>query len=65
MFEGWAADVLASYLGKYLDLPRDRLRISLWGGGCMAGRQGPIKTTDAPSTTHCSRSSPNDGPHAR
>lgn len=33
MFEGWAADVLASYLGKYLDLPRDRLRISLWGGG--------------------------------
>jgi hypothetical protein len=32
MFEGWAADVLASYLGKYLDLPRDRLRISLWGG---------------------------------
>jgi hypothetical protein len=35
MFEGWAADVLASYLGKYLDLPRDRLRISLWGGALL------------------------------
>lgn len=43
MFEGWAADVLASYLGKYLDLPRDRLRISLWGGTlCAAVSHGRV-----------------------
>ncbi len=32
MFEGWAADVLASTLGKFVDVQRDRLRISLWSG---------------------------------
>ena len=32
MFEGWVAEVLATYLGKFIDVQRDRLRISLWGG---------------------------------
>eukprot|EP00775_Hariotina_reticulata_P007319 gene7319-7531_t len=32
MFEGWAADVLASYIGKFVNVQRDSLKISLWGG---------------------------------
>jgi hypothetical protein len=32
MFEGWVADLIASTLGSYLDLTKDRLRISLWEG---------------------------------
>jgi hypothetical protein len=36
MLEGYAADLLASTIGKFVDVQRDRLRISLWGGGCTA-----------------------------
>jgi hypothetical protein len=36
MLEGYAADLLASTIGKFVDVQRDRLRISLWGGGCNA-----------------------------
>jgi hypothetical protein len=32
MFEGWAADLVAAYLGKFVDVQRDQLRISLWSG---------------------------------
>jgi hypothetical protein len=32
MFEGWAADLVATYLGKFVDVQRDQLRISLWSG---------------------------------
>jgi hypothetical protein len=32
MFESYVADVLATYLGKFIDVQRDKLRISLWGG---------------------------------
>ncbi|MEW5302355.1 MAG: hypothetical protein WDW36_005151 [Sanguina aurantia] len=32
MFEGWAADVLAGYLGRFVDVQKDRLRIGLWSG---------------------------------
>lgn len=36
MFEGWARDILASYLGRFVDVQRDKLRIGLW-----SGEQGP------------------------
>lgn len=32
MFEGWVLDLLASYLGRFIDLQKDKLRISLWSG---------------------------------
>jgi hypothetical protein len=32
MFEGWVADLLASSLGRFIDVQRDSLRISLWSG---------------------------------
>ena len=32
MFEGWVADVLAVYLGRFINVEKDKLRISLWGG---------------------------------
>ena len=32
MFEGWVADLLAGYLGKFIDVQRDQLGISLWSG---------------------------------
>jgi len=35
MFEGWAADVLASYIGKFVNVQRDSLKISLWEGNAL------------------------------
>jgi hypothetical protein len=32
MFEGWAADLLATSLGRFVDVQKDKLRISLWSG---------------------------------
>lgn len=32
VFEGWANDFLASYLGQFIDLQPEKLRISLWSG---------------------------------
>ena len=32
MFEGWLADLLAGYLGHFLDVKREQLRLSLWSG---------------------------------
>lgn len=32
MFEGWASEYLANYLGHFCDLQQDQLRISLWRG---------------------------------
>lgn len=32
MFEGWASDLLASYLGQFLEVQREQLRVSLWSG---------------------------------
>ena len=32
VFEGWVSDLLASYLGHFVDVKRDELRISLWSG---------------------------------
>jgi hypothetical protein len=32
VFEGWVSDLIASTLGSYLDLTKERLRISLWEG---------------------------------
>lgn len=32
MFEGWVADIIAATLGRYLDVQKDKLKISLWGG---------------------------------
>ena len=32
MFEGWVADILASYLGHFVNIKREQLRISLWQG---------------------------------
>lgn len=30
MFEGWATDLLASYLGKLLDIQQEQLKVNLW-----------------------------------
>ncbi|KAK9798969.1 hypothetical protein WJX73_003190 [Symbiochloris irregularis] len=30
MFEGWISELLASYLGHFLDVKKDQLRVSLW-----------------------------------
>ena len=32
MFEGWASELLASYLGHFFDIRKEQLRISLWSG---------------------------------
>eukprot|EP00873_Tetraselmis_striata_P001703 jgi/Tetstr1/421967/TSEL_012866.t1 len=32
MFEGWVADLLASYLGHFVDVQRKTLRLGLWSG---------------------------------
>jgi hypothetical protein len=32
MFEGWASELLASYLGHFIDVSKERLRISLFSG---------------------------------
>ena len=32
MFEGWVSDLLAAYLGQFLDVQREQLRISLFKG---------------------------------
>jgi hypothetical protein len=32
MLEGWLSDLLASYLGHFLDVKREQLRVSLWNG---------------------------------
>jgi len=32
MFEGWLSDLLASYLGHFLDVKKEKLRVSLWSG---------------------------------
>ena len=40
MFEGWATEYLASYLGHFCDLQKEQLRISLWRGefaACWCG----------------------------
>ena len=33
MFEGWVSELLASYLGHFLDVKKEQLRVSLWKGG--------------------------------
>ena len=32
MFEGWVSELLASYLGHFLDVKKEQLRVSLWKG---------------------------------
>ena len=32
MFEAWLSDLLASYLGHFLDVKPEALRVSLWKG---------------------------------
>jgi hypothetical protein len=32
MLEGWLSDLLAGYLGHFLDVKREQLRVSLWNG---------------------------------
>jgi hypothetical protein len=41
MFEGWVADLLATYLGKFIDVQKDQLGISLWSGGRQPLRPTP------------------------
>ena len=40
MFEGWVAEVLATYLGRFINVERDKLRISLWGGESLFDNVG-------------------------
>lgn len=37
MFEAFLADIVAATLGSYLDITKDRLRISLWEGEELSG----------------------------
>jgi len=37
MFEGWASELLASYLGHFFDVKKEQLRISLWSGEFSPG----------------------------
>jgi hypothetical protein len=37
MFEGWVADYVVATLGRYLDVQKDKLRISLWSGTWRGG----------------------------
>jgi hypothetical protein len=39
MFERWASDILATYLGHFLDLQPEQLRISLFSGEPGCGRR--------------------------
>ncbi len=32
MFEGWLADLLAGYLGHFVNIKREQLRFSFWQG---------------------------------
>jgi hypothetical protein len=43
MFEGWVADLLATYLGKFIDVQKDQLGISLWSGGRPPGIAAPLR----------------------
>lgn len=33
MFESWVSELLASYLGHFVDIQKEQLRVSLWSGG--------------------------------
>jgi type IV pilus biogenesis protein CpaD/CtpE len=35
MFESAASNLLSGLLGRYVDVQRDQLRISLWNGGSV------------------------------
>ncbi len=32
MFEEWVGDVLTRFVGHFLDVKKDQLRVSLWSG---------------------------------
>lgn len=32
MFESWVSELLASYLGHFVDIQKEQLRVSLWSG---------------------------------
>ena len=36
MFEGWVSELLASYLGHFIDVQKEQLRVSLWSGAQVA-----------------------------
>lgn len=40
MFEAWLSDLLVPYLGHFLDVAPDKLRVSLFSGGCGGGGSG-------------------------
>ena len=37
MFEGWVSELLAGYLGHFVDVQKDQLRVSLWSGAVARG----------------------------
>lgn len=49
MFEGWASELLASYLGHFFDVRKEQLRISLWSGEPTTSRREFILFTHSNS----------------
>ena len=45
MFEGWATDLLATYLGHFVDVKREALRIGLWSGLVLKVRSAQASRT--------------------
>ena len=43
MFEGWASELLASYLGHFLDVKKEQLRISLWSGKSLSCKEQQLQ----------------------
>lgn len=48
MFEGAASNLLSGILGRYVDVQRDKLRISLWNGASHWGLQTKRKRSSPP-----------------
>ena len=46
MFEGWLSDLLAAYLGHFLEINREQLRVSLWSGAPPRGSVGQQSAID-------------------
>jgi len=57
MFEAWLSDLLASYLGHFLDIKPEALRVSLWKGESR-GREGETRERVRSPLLACARPPP-------
>ncbi len=35
MFEGWLGEIIARFVGHFLDVKKEQLRVSLWSGATI------------------------------